>query len=49
MTKKKKWRMIGHIETSIEKKQKKLEEINMRREENVKSREVNERIKSAVK
>lgn len=49
MTKKKKSRMQGHIETSIEKKQRKLEEIKMKREENLKSREANERIKSAVK
>ena len=38
LTQKKKSNMVGHIETSIEKKQKKLEEITKRREENVQSR-----------
>ena len=39
LTQKKKSNMVGHIETSIEKKQKKLEEITKRREENVQSRQ----------
>jgi hypothetical protein len=39
LTQKKKSNMVGHIETSIEKKQKKLEEITKRREDNVQSRQ----------
>ena len=41
--------MLTHIDMNIEKKKQKLEELNHRREEGLKSREVSQRVKSAVK
>ncbi len=41
--------MLSHIDMNIEKKKQKLDELNQRREEGLKSREVSQRVKSAVK